>query len=151
MTDTTKMRTTMAEKTRKISIKRIRQLMGRLVVVTKYGLSTCSGVSSIPMKPRAGWVVGVRWLRAGQGWESIEGHGPAVPHLLVAFWPSQNPVKVPMDGWRKHHGKGPRNQIKGHEVEPDPLPWDGQWNDEARACQRAEVRSCRRDEKGRFV
>ncbi len=141
-----------------IKLDKIRQLMGRLVVVTKVsrrreGPYQSGGFTSTmdpyDIRQRAGWVVGVRWYCDGMSVQHGDGYrhepeGPAIPHLLVCFWPTQNPVKVPMDGWRLR-------QLDHHEYERDPLPWDGVWTDEDRAREAERAKSYPRDSKGRFM
>jgi len=57
---------------------------------------------------RPGWVVGARKLQQGRvhygyGYDdpnTWEQTGPTTKCLLVAYWHTMNPVKVPLDGWR---------------------------------------------------
>ena len=129
----------------KIKMAKIRQLMGRLVVVTRQVRSR-SHVIAETITPRTGWVVGVRWLRDGRRvYEGTEvgyvfrGTGPAMPHLLVSFWPSQNAVRVPWDGWRLARVDG-----------KDPAPWDGQWSEMERDKQRRIMADEPRDKRGKL-
>lgn len=94
----------------------VAKLMGQVVLVEKtyerdYPESAQRGRSvktwvSKDVKPRPGWVVGFRYLQAGYsafvGYE--EGYewrpsGETFPCLLVVYWPSLNPVRVPLDGY----------------------------------------------------
>lgn len=56
-------------------------------------------------EPRAGWIVGVRWLQVGKhepGGYDCPGHiAPTgtVLAVMVAFWPTERPVPVPLDGF----------------------------------------------------
>ena len=129
----------------RISIKRVRQLMGQLVVVTKYLWATSeqSGdwtYRAAVLPPRTGWVTGIRWYCDRSGGRYGKPTGKAIPCLLVAFWPSQNPVKAPLDGWRRYRVDG-----------QDPLPWDGQWDTKERILAAEDANNAPRDAQGRFV
>jgi hypothetical protein len=90
-------------------------MMGRIVIVDWEYKRSCEYEGSRTKKcwkkvqsdGRPGWVVGVRHLQ--QGVANYSGYdegvvwrqtGPTTPCLLVNYWPTMNPVKVPLDGWR---------------------------------------------------
>ena len=96
-------------------------LMGKMVVVTKVLKRTGGTIEEKgnpylrwvekDLDPRRGWVVGFRHLNEGeilpeQRYSSGEYDPPSfrtkkrVPCVLVAFWPTENPVKVPVNGFR---------------------------------------------------
>lgn len=56
--------------------------------------------------PRVGWVTGIRWLQTGEvythmyysdGGNYLYETKPRQICLLVSFWPTENPVKVPIE------------------------------------------------------
>jgi len=140
---------------KRINVKRLAEtLMGKTVLVDKIvkrsshydGTSRNIKVVYAEQKitPRTGWLTGVRWYRGGDVkdyyGDGREWHpsGKAIPHYLVVFWPTQNPVKVPFDGlvpWN----------------EGDPEPWDGTWDAEERRSMSLCAIDYERDEKGRFI
>jgi len=109
----------------------------------------------VPVKERAGWVVGLRWLREGlvrtqanydpvRPWRGID-EGTyldvtqTIPTLLVTFWPTMKPVYVSLeDGW----------ELGGEPYPPNASP------EERQGARDAYVRNkglYPRDRKGRFV
>ena len=123
-------------------------LMGQVVTVhailTPRKTSTRREYARIDLRtPRAGWVVGFRNAMTGK----IDyGHGEGVnfigekatPCMLVAFWPTETPVRVPLDGF-----------ALGGTVESP------KWAQEAGAWTKADMRESPhnypRDAHGRFV
>lgn len=95
------------------------------------------------IQPRAGWVVGVRSLQKGRrvdcgggsAWEPDA--GPATRCLLVTYWPTMNPVKVPFDGCEDTCEK--------------PYSPSTNWSNEARIALRNEMADWPRNKKGRWV
>lgn len=95
---------------------------------------------------RPGWVVGERWLQ--DGWTEFDyeygntwtrDKKTLTKHcLLVCYWPTMNPVRVPMDGY---------------ELAPDtvrPYPPVDVWPQSARDNLRKEMSNWPRDSKGRW-
>jgi len=95
-------------------------LMGKVVTVKRIAEVVYDKTSQRRIEfcsltpPRAGWVTGVRWMREGKIWnESYDPltEGPVlydryleisrtIPVILVTFWPTLNPTRVPLeDGW----------------------------------------------------
>ena len=95
-------------------------LMGKMVVVSKVLRRTGGTIEEkgnpylrwveVEVAPRKGWVVGFRHLNEGeilpeQRYSSGEYDPPSfrtkkrIPCVLVAFWPTENPVKVPVGGY----------------------------------------------------
>lgn len=107
-----------------------------------------------------GWVVGFRWLLTGRvipgtqpGW-GIENYdtgeppefretGPRIPCLLVAYWPTLTPVKVPLDGYAV---------VKEDDVLAVPYGPAAAtpWSDRDRELYREFAAKQPRDAKGRF-
>ena len=94
--------------------------------------------------PRPGWVIGYRVKQGGTlrpGWadEPTEFDQTAqYPCLLVTYWPTYNPVCVPMDGWKLAAG-GEKPYMN---ISP--------WTDRDRASLRTEMRDWPRDKNGRW-
>jgi len=131
------------------------------------------------IEPRTGWVVGFRTVQEGyvkpgsNGYNGIDGYHEPEPDewrttgvkkcLLVAFWPTEKPVHVPLDGYvRVSRGgrcidpewirKGPQNRCH---MAPEPYTTAGGWHKEtyklhARAFMIDEMKDWPRDEKGRW-
>jgi len=137
--------------------KELLKLMGRVVMVSSVLERTRDDGKYcwVPWpldEPRAGWVVGQRWLQQGRrnpglrpSWEdpgeppSFEEDGPRTPCLLVTFWPTQNAVKVPMDSWRiANANEAPHRKTY-------------QWTDQDREDLRQELLCWPRRENGQFV
>lgn len=100
----------------------IASLMGAIVIVDftyerikycKSGTSNCTVKSWDKRKAvsRPGWIIGERWLQTGSSYwaaYSYEDETPPEWHeegkrthcLLVTYWPTMKPVKVPLDGYR---------------------------------------------------
>lgn len=85
--------------------------MGSIVTVTRelkrmydYG-SDSLWWESVDVTPRAGWVVGWRWLLKGtrvfdyDDPPRFQETGPRTLAILVAYWPTMNPVRAPVHGW----------------------------------------------------
>jgi len=103
-------------------------------------------------KTRAGWVVGFRHLPTGSSsWESeevgriFETHSlkdhPSHTAVLVTYWPSLKPVRVPLDGF---------TMANSHDK---PYPPNGSPEEIAdyKDFYRRKIQHYPRDEKGRFV
>lgn len=109
----------------------------------------------------AGWVVGFRWLQQGKiepgceshygidGWDpgdsaTFKETGPRVPCLLVAYWPTMKPVRVPLDGFEYATDAG-----------LCPIPVSPArafvWTDRWREMQRDDMAQHPRDAKGRWT
>ena len=98
----------------------MQKLMGKLVVVekviklrTEYVSSTHRYERTVEAEDitlRAGWIVGFRMAQPGtivtdEGSNSfIPKRGCGVRVLLVAFWPTEKPVMVPLGGWQESVG-----------------------------------------------
>jgi hypothetical protein len=108
-----------------------------------------------------GWVVGFRWLRRGKVRQGTQPHwgidaydagepstfketGKRIPCLLVAYWPSMKPVKVPLHGYElKWQGN-----LLSHPVAPS---CKMTWLDRDRETCREIAAEQPRDYRGRFV
>jgi hypothetical protein len=125
--------------------------MGRVVVVEKVMVRYRKGDErSWIVNPchldRAGWVVGFRTLRNGHmcqnDYDSTDEvwfqPSHSIECVLVAFWPTMKPVKVPLDGFR---------------VDPSARPGapSYDWTEKDREALRKEVLSAPRDKKGRWA
>lgn len=95
---------------------------------------------------RPGWVVGERWIQNGATEWSYGGDDPPcwkeesrIHVLLVAYWPTVKPVRVPFDGYRM---APPTVQ---------PYPTEFKWTENLKDEQRQEMKDWPRDEKGRWV
>jgi hypothetical protein len=106
---------------------RTKDLMGKVVVVEKvyrridleparngHVSTTKMGWEVIDAVLRPGWVVGERWLQAGTAYHGDYDdpaswtRGDVSYHcLLVAYWPSMKPVRVPVDGFKLADGVAP--------------------------------------------
>lgn len=103
----------------------------------------------IPITPRVGWVVGKRTIYNGKyepgSYSYDDPFPPALVNvkplsaMLVAFWPTMRPVLVPYD-------------MVCVEM-PDGKPHHpcSNWKDEEREWLRNEMRSVKRDSKGRWL
>ncbi len=107
-----------------------------------------------------GWVVGFRWLLRGRHIPGTKPHwgidsydygdppefketGPRTPCLLVAYWPTMTPVKVPLDGYTRVMGDDPFSV-------PVPPARQARWSDRDRELYREFAAEQPRDAKGRF-
>lgn len=134
-------------------------LMGRKVYVTRAAVRVTDHAAepschweSCSRKGRTGWVVGVRWLQRGTS-EAIQGgdfcrtwveHGKRFQVLLVSFWPTEDPIKVPLDGYEDFN---PR-------IHPEPWPSAGVMGGDRerdREWKQIAVRDVPRDKRGRFI
>lgn len=94
---------------------------------------------------RPGWVVGERWLQDGHSSYDYEygnvwtSKGQRHHCLLVVYWPTMKPVKVPDDGYR----------VVAECIRP--FPNTDTWPLAARESLRIEMADWPRDEKGRWV
>lgn len=133
------------------------------------------------IEPRTGWVVGFRNLQNGHvrtgarpGW-GIDGYDPGEPNewktksvtrcVLVAFWPTQKPVHVPLDGYlalakgrRYLDREWIRKSQKGAlRTAPDPYPDSGgwakhpEWRKELSDIMKEDMKDWPRDERGRWL
>jgi len=130
-----------------------KELMGRVVLVDRVFNRAYPGTDSenrygkiwraCEAKGRPGWVVGERWLQNGAtryshmgGPMNWERKGASVHCLLVAYWPTMKPVRVPLDGYR---------------TAPEGVkPEAGVWTDEDRKFLRSEMRGWPRNKLGRW-
>lgn len=135
-------------------------LMGQVVTVTAELVRKSDGPwlesgsmrSWVPksIEPRAGWVVGFRSLQNGKysaGGASYYGEPPhlyritSVPCVLVAYWPTYNPVKVPLDGF----------EMGGKPHYTKAYFWDTELGKELRQDLSKDSKRWPRDEKGRWT
>lgn len=102
---------------RPIKQRAVANLMGRIVFVKqvferayptkeKRGVTPKTWAPEALKEPRPGWVIGFRYLQTGHtewvGYEEGSAwtpNGPSQPCLLVSFWPTLAPVRVPLDGF----------------------------------------------------
>lgn len=96
---------------------------------------------------RPGWVVGERWLQDGvvhyNGYDAPpewKPNGTTHHCLLVSYWPTLRPVRVPMWGY-----------LLADETQYPYPPVQPVYNEEWRTFQRDMMRDWPRDEKGRWV
>ena len=95
---------------------------------------------------RPGWVVGERWIQDGATqfgygddppvWKR-DGH--SLHCLLVAYWPTMKPVRVPFDGYR----------LAPPTVQP--YRTEMPWTKDQKAEQREEMKDWPRNEKGQWT
>jgi len=101
----------------------------------------------VPAYGRPGWVVGQRWLQTGvikrgyggddpNTWEETE---PRIPCLLVSYWPTMTPVKVPMNCFRLAP------------FSTRPYAPHSSWTSRQRKFLSKESKTWPRDEKGRWT
>lgn len=102
---------------------------------------------AVDCQPDVGWVVGLRWLSQGaSSWEGYEEgrvwtpDGPSTPAALVARWPTQKPVHVPLDALELFEGTITSPHVRS-----------GGWPKAWREVQAKEMASWPRDEKGRWL
>lgn len=134
----------------------IADLMGKVVLV-HWELKRQQGTPVVPNYrfweakkafSRPGWVVGERWLQSGTvvsdfGVGSVWQRRPdssSTHCLLVVYWPTMKPVRVPLDGF----------EIAPETVRPYP-PDTGPYTEDYRKRLREEMQGWPRDEKGRWV
>jgi hypothetical protein len=109
--------------------------------------------------PRAGWVVGLRWAPSGVVEKDYGGGGlyepdhlmyrylketsPRQPYLLVAYWPTEKPVRVPLDGYFP----------EVPEYQPYPASGYGEEGVREKYLEEASkyAKEQKRDERGRFL
>lgn len=118
-----------------------KDLMGQIVTVSAEFRRTYRKDYEInKVNPRAGWVVGKRTIYRGNvsydadGWRTFEQTG-SYECILVAYWPTMNPVKVPLDsfvlgGEPEHFNKGWREEWKEEQrqiMKDWPRRENGQW------------------------
>ncbi len=97
-------------------------------------------------EPRGGWIVGFRHAQNGKvvhnGWDDPAERltTDTVPCVMVAWQPTMNPVKVPVDGWREP-------------LEDDPDPVSNAYKPTARDIESMKEIAAmqKRDGKGRFT
>jgi hypothetical protein len=131
-------------------------LMGRVVTVTHelerssdgpwYRDGTRRYWKTIEVEPQAGWVAGFRTLQngtyCGPGSDApYLRNTESVPCILVTYWPTRNPVKVPLDGF----------EPGGEPCYPTSDFWDTEWGTELREALSEESKSWPRDERGRWT
>ena len=103
-----------------------KDLMGQVVTVKKeFKRNYKKEYYVADIKPRAGWVVGKRTIYSGyndyyDGWPAFI---PTKTHecILVSYWPSMNPVKVPLDGF-----------VMGGEPYSPSCGWEESWKEQQR-------------------
>lgn len=129
-----------------------KDLMGKIIIPIKELVRKSDGnycywhPIEIPThRRRAGWVVGARSIQNGNCEFIGEEEGYSfeqlirIPCILVAYWPTTKPIKVPLDAWVFAEG------LK-------PYPPNGSPNDkESMKRFYAKCGGWPRDEKGRFV
>lgn len=166
----------------------IYELMGKVVAVSKVlkRESSPEGPGGIrfrwearPIKKRQGWVTGLRWLQVGirvpeshRGWCEEEGYEPPsfkqtqkpIKCLIVAFWPTEKPVFVPMDGYTML----PENEVdrmflslslavphrttwRDKITDPDRIAAREKSEERVREFMRKESKDFPRDKKGRWT
>lgn len=137
---------------------KINQLMGRIVLVDRMfkrtsnydspiGSMVTKSWTDVAAESRPGWVVGERWLQEGtvsygygdEGpfWDRNAGH--SIHCLLVTYWPTMKPVRVPLDGYR---------------MAPEtcaPYLSESAWLTEYKERIRKEMQDWPRDARGRWV
>ena len=149
------------------------KLMGELVVVSwvlerQIGHDSSRRIQKAYWRPRklkkvrTGWIIGFRHVQegytepgsdGGYGIDGlIEGIPPewkterVIPCVLVAFWPTEKPKYVPMDGFSQ-----------ADDGAPDPYALSGgwaenpEWRKELSKFMKAEMKNWPRDKKGRWV
>ena len=105
----------------------LQKLMGQIVTVSKeLKRYDRKYRESVFYKSRAGWVVGKRTVYSGNIKYNYDEAVfiPTESHecILVAFWPTMNPVKVPLDGF-----------VMGGEPYPSSgYPWKDEWKEQQR-------------------
>jgi len=132
------------------------ELMGEVVTVTQefkresdgpwYKPGTRRFWEAKDVDPRAGWVTGFRTLQNGtlqtNGFEgptyltSIE----TVSCVLVAYWPTYEPVNVPLDGFK----------VGGEPYHNSEEYWNTPEGERGREWLRLDAEHWPRDEKGRW-
>ena len=137
--------------------------MGKLVLVTRemrrrtkvvvdsvdpYQASSAVTWESVTLPtPRAGWIVGERYVKVGYiTWDGETGggfknEGKPVRVFLVSYWPTTSPVKVPPSGFT--------TWCEGESLAPHPPGWSPEARKTASAYQKAYPQD--RDSSGRFV
>lgn len=136
-----------------MKIKDFIPVMGKLVIVEKRIIRTPLGVNWTDQrlfKSRVGWFVGIRWLPVGEvlygnGYDvssEFVNKGPSIPCVLVCFWPTYKPIRVPMDGFRLP---------VGGEADIQPHPEPQEWSDKDKAVMRQEMKDWPRDKDGRWI
>jgi hypothetical protein len=108
----------------------LKDLMGQIVTVQKeYKRNYNKKYHISDVKPRAGWIVGKRTIYSGYNdyYDNWPVFIPTETHecLLVSYWPTMNPVKVPLDGFVL--GGDPEHFNKG---------WEEKWKDEQREAMK---------------
>jgi len=95
--------------------------------------------------PRAGWIVGVRYLQQGRkhpgGYESpgyLEQTGPTTHAVLVAYWPTMRPVPVARYSYTQY--AQPRSPARSVE-----------WTEQMRQWWRDGAAKQKRNARGRFA
>lgn len=138
----------------------IQDLMGKVVLVDRVykrthpasdPLSERSGEYKkvwqvVGAQGRPGWIVGERWIQSGATEWSMGGDDPPtwrederVHVLLVTYWPTMKPVRVPFDGYRFA-----RPTVR-------PYPTRYKWTEWDKEIVRKDMKNWPRDEKGRWV
>lgn len=129
--------------------KEVADLMGTLVRVTKRlyraGWTERRDWHARDADGRVGWIVGYRHLLQGKilvaygSPTEFKEDGSRTPCLMVCFWPNQNAVPVPLDGYElADPGEEPRDDA-----------WH--WTDYEKEQHRAEMAGWPRNDKGQWV
>lgn len=106
---------------------KIKNLMGQVVTVQKeYHRNWKKKYHIADVEERAGWVVGKRTIYSGfvdHGYDGERIFIPTENHecILVAYWPTMNPIKVPLDGF-----------VLGGEPYAPSSEWEDKWKDNQR-------------------
>lgn len=125
--------------------KTIAKLMGQVVLVDREYYREHQGNLATwkPTKlhkPRPGWIIGTRWLQRGYlvccDRAYFEEDGLRTQCLLVVYWPTMRPVRVPLDGYRE------TDQAPYLSVVP--------WTDRAKKEASEDAKWLTRDALGRF-
>lgn len=127
-------------------------LMGEVVTVYKelYKVRQFNGDTqqtkhqARDVEPRAGWVTGYRTLQEGITLDHYNRYTDSrtfkvtgtVQCLLVVYWPTMNPVRVPLDGY---------------ELGGEPESPSVEWKEEYKEDQRKYVQNWPRNEKGQWI
>lgn len=146
------------------------QVMGTVVEVTRI-LVRQAGTDGVvtweawDTKPRAGWIVGFRFVKEGtqiRGSRSYEDSDQGylrvsmtIPVVLISYWPTMKPVFSPLSFLRKGWDIGFRTPAAGQKP-MSPSAWEMQHMSDANRkwytdFMRADMKSWPRDKSGRWV
>jgi len=115
-------------------------LMGQIVTTQKELQRRYKKYYVTDVTPRAGWVVGKRTIYSGYNEyndDEIVFHRTGTHEcVLVAYWPTMNPIKVPLDGFTI--GGKPR------------APMSGIWEEKHKEAQRQAMKTWPRRANGQW-